>query len=187
MCSLVTNLMTSLEFRPIRCATMLCHFRLTRKGYVATQFLLLSNNAESSATHGYVFVPERFGQNKDGSSRIENGLGKNLILFPPVVLINAKCNHMSTWILPIIYMYLIFLFFLVVLVLFLVFSSYGKHFLSFVYAIIFCVGAGKTTPISDGLDRYLFVSKDGIDAVHEKWNGRRGAFFPTESAFFLFR
>ena len=36
MCSVVTNLARSLEFQPIRCATMLCHFGRTGNGYVAT-------------------------------------------------------------------------------------------------------------------------------------------------------
>ena len=64
MCSVVTNLVTSLEFQPIRCATMLCHFGRTRNGYVATRFILLSSTVESSATSGYVVFPERFGQNE---------------------------------------------------------------------------------------------------------------------------
>ena len=43
MCSVVTNLVTSLEFQPIRCATTLCHFGWLRDdGYVATQFILFS-------------------------------------------------------------------------------------------------------------------------------------------------
>ena len=70
-CSVVTNLMTSLEFKPIRCATTLCHFGRTRNGYVAAQFILLSSTAESSATTGYVVVPERFGQNEEPVSRNE--------------------------------------------------------------------------------------------------------------------
>ena len=58
MCSVVTNLLTSLEFQPIRCATMLCKLGRTRNGYVVTRFILLS----SSATSGYVVAPGRFGQ-----------------------------------------------------------------------------------------------------------------------------
>ena len=45
MCSVVTNLVMSLEFKPIRSATMLCHFGRTRNGYVATRFILLSSTA----------------------------------------------------------------------------------------------------------------------------------------------
>ena len=53
--------------------------------------------------------------------------------------------------------------------------------------IIHCVGAGITTlvSISDGLDPYIFLSKDGKDAVYERINGRKGVFFPPELAFFL--
>ena len=59
--SVATNLVTSLEFRPIRCATRLCHFERTRNGYVATHFILLSSC--------YVVVPERSGQNEGPPSR----------------------------------------------------------------------------------------------------------------------
>ena len=58
----VTNLVTSLEFQPIRCAIMLCHHGRTRNGYIATRFFLLSSTAESSATSGYVVAPELSGQ-----------------------------------------------------------------------------------------------------------------------------
>ena len=67
MCSVATNLVTSLEFNPIRGATPLCHFERTRNGYVATHFIFLSSTAESSATNGYVVVPERFVQNEETS------------------------------------------------------------------------------------------------------------------------
>ena len=65
MCSVVTNLVTSLEFQPIRCATMLCHPGRTRNGYVATRFILLSSTAENSATSRNVVVPEGIGQNEE--------------------------------------------------------------------------------------------------------------------------
>ena len=66
MCSVVTNLVTSLEFLPIRCATMLCHFGRTRNGYLATRFILLKSTAESSATSGYVVAPERQSEARAG-------------------------------------------------------------------------------------------------------------------------
>ena len=69
MCSVVTNLVTSLEFKPIRCAFMLCHLGQTGNGYVVTRFRLLSSTAESGATSGYVVVPERFGQNEARAGR----------------------------------------------------------------------------------------------------------------------
>ena len=62
ICSVVTNLATSIEFQPIRCATTLFHFGRTRNVYVATRIILLSSTAESSATSDYVVAPERSGQ-----------------------------------------------------------------------------------------------------------------------------
>ena len=69
MCSLATNLVKSLEFESICWATMLCHLGWTRNGYVATRFILLNRTAESSATSGYVVVPERSGQSEARASR----------------------------------------------------------------------------------------------------------------------
>ena len=71
MCSVATNLVTSLEIQPTRSATMLCHFGQTRNGWVATIFLLLSSTAESSARSGCVIVPERFDQNEEPANRID--------------------------------------------------------------------------------------------------------------------
>ena len=55
-------MVTSLEFQPIRFATMLFHFGRTRNVYEATRIILLSSTAESSATSGYVVATERSGQ-----------------------------------------------------------------------------------------------------------------------------
>ena len=44
---------------------MLCQFGRTRNVYVATRFILLSSTAESSATSGYVVVPEHFLQKEE--------------------------------------------------------------------------------------------------------------------------
>ena len=65
MCSVITNLVTSLEFKPIRFATTLCHFGQTRNDFVATHLILLSGTTETSATSGHVAVPERSGQNEE--------------------------------------------------------------------------------------------------------------------------
>ena len=62
-------MVTSLELRPIRCAIMLCHFGQTRNGYVATYFFHISSTAASSATSGYVVVPQHFGQSEKPASR----------------------------------------------------------------------------------------------------------------------
>ena len=59
MCSVVTNLVTSIESQPIRCATTLFHFERARNGYVATKIILLSRAAESSATSGCVVAQQR--------------------------------------------------------------------------------------------------------------------------------
>ena len=69
MCSVVTNLVTSLEFQPIRCATTLFHFGRTRHGYVATRFILLITTAGSSTKSGYVVAPERSGQSEAWAGR----------------------------------------------------------------------------------------------------------------------
>ena len=60
--------------------------------------------------------------------------------------------------------------------------------LIFCLCCIYCVGAGITTlmSISDGSDRTFFLSKDGKDAVREGKNGRKGVYFPPESASFAF-
>ena len=62
-----TDLVTSQNFQPIRCAFMLCQFGQTRNVYVATRFILLSSTAESSSASGYVAVPEHFLQNDEPS------------------------------------------------------------------------------------------------------------------------
>ena len=50
---------------------MLCHFGQTWNGSVATSFILLSSTAASSATSGYLVVPEHFGQNEEPASKNE--------------------------------------------------------------------------------------------------------------------
>ena len=64
MCSVITNLVTSLEFQPIRCATTLFRFARTRDVYVATRIIPFSGTAEGSATSGYVAAKERSGQSE---------------------------------------------------------------------------------------------------------------------------
>ena len=69
MCSVVTNLVTSLEFQPIRCAIRLRHFGWARAVYVAARIFLLSSAAEGSATSGYVVATERSGQSEAWASK----------------------------------------------------------------------------------------------------------------------
>ena len=69
MCSVVTNLLTSLEFQPIRCATTLFQIGRPRDVYIATKIILLSSTAEGSATSGYVATTEHSGQSEAWASR----------------------------------------------------------------------------------------------------------------------
>ena len=82
MFSFATDLVTSLEISPIRCATTLCNLGRTRNSYVTTFFIRLSSTAESSSTSGYVVVSERFDQNAEATSRYEERARKNLSFVP---------------------------------------------------------------------------------------------------------
>ena len=61
-------MVTSLEFNPIDCATILCRFGRTRNGYVDTHFILFSSRAKSEATGDHIAVPERYGQDEEPAS-----------------------------------------------------------------------------------------------------------------------
>ena len=87
--SVATNLVTSLEIQPIHCAIILCHYGRTRNGYVATYFILLSSTAVSSATSGYVVVPEHFGQNEEPAASNEERTRKRPSFVPKVDLNDA--------------------------------------------------------------------------------------------------
>ena len=86
----------SLEFQPIRCATMLCHFGRIRNGYVATRFILLSSTAGAvlqAAPWSCRNAPDKV---KRELVETWNGLRKSLVLFPAADLINAfvtTCKH----------------------------------------------------------------------------------------------
>ena len=69
MCSVATNLVTSLEVNPSQSATILCRFRQTRSCYVAILSILCGSNATTIGD--YVAVPERFGQIEEPASRNE--------------------------------------------------------------------------------------------------------------------
>ena len=102
-CSVVTNLMTSLEIIPIRCATMLCLFGKTQKGSVAIHFILRGSAVTSSATGDYVTVPERFGQNEKQAGSNEERTRKKSSFVPKMDLTDAlvlqTCNHDFSFIL----------------------------------------------------------------------------------------
>ena len=170
MCSVVTNLVTSLEFQPIRCATMLFHFGRTRNVYVATRIILFSSTAESSATSGYVAATHAPAKVRRELVEMWNGLANKPSLFPTVVLIDEACNHESFSIINFIFPYFK-LFFQCILI----FFPVWKYLWSFVYVFIYCVGAGITTlmSISDGSDPYFFCWKmEKTRSVKEEMDGR---------------
>ena len=82
--SVATDLVTSQKIQPIRCAFMLCQFGRTRNVHVATRFILLSDPAESSATSGYVAVPEHLLQNEEPSVNNEERTRKKPSFVPKV-------------------------------------------------------------------------------------------------------
>ena len=82
MCSVVNNLVMSLEFQPIRCATTLFHLGRTRNGYVATRIILFSCTTSAPAKVRRELV------------ETWNGLEKSLVSFPTVDLIDAVISHM---------------------------------------------------------------------------------------------
>ena len=68
---------------------MLCHFGENRNGYAATYFILLSSTAASSATSGYVVVPEHFGQNGEPACSNDERIRKKPSFVPKKDLIAA--------------------------------------------------------------------------------------------------
>ena len=82
MCSVATNLVTSQEFYPLRCATTLSYFERTWTCYVATHFIPFSSTAKNNATRAYVVVPELFGQKAEPASRNEERTRKKLSFVP---------------------------------------------------------------------------------------------------------
>ena len=181
MCSVVTNLVTSLEVQPIRCATTLFLFGRTRNVYVATRIILRSSTAENSATSGYVVAPESSGQSDAWAGGNPERASRKPSLFPSEDLIDAACKDERFFAFINFILHTLNYFFNCILVFFL----YGNLF-DLLFVIIYCVGAGITnlTSISDGSDPYFFPSKDGKDAVREGRNGRRSVYFPLKLAYF---
>ena len=92
MCSVLTNLATSLEFQPTRCATTPFHFGRTRNVFVASRIILLGSTAESSATSGYVVATEHFGQSEAWASRNVERAKKKPSFGSSSGLFDAACN-----------------------------------------------------------------------------------------------
>ena len=84
-CFVATKLVTSPDFIPIRCATMLCHFSELRNDSVVTHFIHFSSTATSSATSEYVNFPESIGQKEEPVSRNEEQTSNK-------PRFGAKCN-----------------------------------------------------------------------------------------------
>ena len=84
-----TELVTSQKFQPIHLAFMRCQFGRTRNVYVANRFILLSSTAESSATSGYVAIPEHFLQNEEPVCINEQRTRKKPSFVPKVEQIDA--------------------------------------------------------------------------------------------------
>ena len=82
--SVATDLVTSQNLQPIRCAFMLCQFGRTRNVYVATRFILLSSTAKRSATSRYVAVREHFLQNEEPACINKERTGKKSSFVPKV-------------------------------------------------------------------------------------------------------
>ena len=84
-CFVAANLVTSLEFNPIRCATMLCHFGQLRNGSLANHFIHFSSTATNSATGEYI-VPENKGQIDEPASTNEEKTRNKPSIAPKVCL-----------------------------------------------------------------------------------------------------
>ena len=143
-------------FIPIRCAIRLRHFGWLRAVYVATRINLLSSTAKGSATSGYVDATCHHGQSEACASK--SGLNRHNSITKHVIMIFH--DYVST--------------FYLILVHFPILSSYGKSYWSFVYVIIYCVGAGIFTliSISDWSDPFIFCPKmEKTRSVKEEMEG----------------
>ena len=165
---------------------MLFHFGRIRNGYVGTQFIL-SSTAESSSTNGYVVVPERFGQSEARASRNVERIRKKPSFDP-----SSGFNRCSM--LPDVNMNFIHHFYLFYFMYFIYFRCIFINFVlrkiclifSFCH-YLFCRRGNKHFDLHFWrIGLVPFPSKDGKDAVHERRSGRRGVYFPPNSAFFLY-
>ena len=155
-------------------------FGRTRNVYVATRFILLSSTVESSATSGYVAVPEQFFQNEEPSINNEERTRKK-VYFRSESGLN-RCNSIIKHVIMIFFDY--FSVFYLILVHFSILPSYGKSFWSLVYVIIYWVGVGISTliSISDWSDPYFFHRKmEKTRFVKEEMEGKlfNKVLFPT--------
>ena len=112
-----------------------------------------------------------------------NGLGNKPSLFQTVVLIDAACNRESVYFIHLNFPY---------------FKLFSDRIIVFIpcmeKTLIFCLSfyvlCGRGNNHFDvhfrRIGPYFFLSKDGKDADREGRNGRKGVYFPPESASFFF-
>ena len=161
----------------------MCQFGQTRNGFLATHFNFLNGTATSSATGGYVAVPERFSQNEEPASRT-NEQARNKRSFVPNIVKRqtvksckiVTCNQVFLVIFLKVFMNLI------------VFSSYAKPFDLVLCAFIYCVGEGTSSLLDVHfwpIRRIPFPSKNEGDTVYgEEMDGK--LFVSRQSWQFLF-
>ena len=110
-----------------------------------------------------------------------NGLGNTPSLFQTVVLIDAACNHESFYITNLIFTY--FGFFFTCIIVFIPCKG-----IPLIFCLCFCLlcrcGDNHFGVLFRRIGPYFFLSKDGKDAAREGRNGRKGVYFPPESASF---
>ena len=113
---------------------MLYRFGQTRNGYVATYFIFLSSTAASSATSGYVVVPEHFGQNEepDGSKT------RKKPKFVPQVGFFDAIVFPSMWL---CFFEIVLLYFIYFLCIFFYFPPMENRFDRFLFMLFFIVSA----------------------------------------------
>ena len=110
-----------------------------------------------------------------------NGLGNTPSLFQTVVLIDAACNHEFFYIINLSFPYFKLFFDCV-----LIFIPCMEIPLIFCLCFYFLCRRGNNhfDVHFRRIGSYFFLSKDGKDAVREGRNGRKGVYFPPESASF---
>ena len=110
-----------------------------------------------------------------------NGLRSTTSLFQTVVLIDALCNHESLYIENLIFPYFKLFFDCII-----VFTPCME--IPLIFCLCFCLLCRRGINHFDvhfrRIGPYFSLSKDGRDAVREGRNGRKGVYFPPESASF---
>ena len=93
ICTMVTNLVTSLEFEPIHFATTLCHFGRTWNGYVATQSFFSVALWRTVVQAALWSLRNAWAKMRREVVEMWNGLGRCPVLIPAVDLIDAVTTN----------------------------------------------------------------------------------------------